>query len=185
MGLEKLFEILQSIWKSLIPFVVVRHYQEAVLLRLGIFKRVLKPGFHWIIPFNFDTVLDNDVKPRTERLAGLSTTTADGKSIGFDAVVTYSISDIKKAILEVHDLQDAVADTCAGVIGMELSNKEWDAIRYGKVTEDLSAICRKRGWKWGIEVHAVQLVGVALVKNLRISGNAGYAKASHGLPPTA
>ena len=71
-------------------------------------------------------------------------------------------------------MKDAVADTCAGVIGTELSNKEWGAIRNGEVSEYLTAVCRKRGWKWGIEVHAVQLMGVALVKNLRISGNAGH-----------
>jgi regulator of protease activity HflC (stomatin/prohibitin superfamily) len=184
-GLEKFFEILQAIWHSLLPFVVITHYQEAVLLRLGIYKRNLGPGFHWIIPLNFDSVLHDDVKPRTERLTGLSTTTADGKSIGFDAVITYFIADIKKALLEVHDLQDAVADTCAGVIGTELSNAEWRQIWHGEVTENLTAVCRKRGRKWGIEVQAVQLMGVALVKNLRISGNSSNAKAFHFNMPTA
>lgn len=184
MGLEKLFEILQSIWASLLPFVVVRHYHEAVQLRLGIYKRSLKPGFHWIVPLNFDVVLHEDVKPRTERLSGLSTTTSDGKSIGFDAVVTYCITDIRKALLEVHDLKDAIADTCAGIIGTELSNKEWSAIWHGEVAEHLTTVCRKRGWKWGIEVQAVQLIGVALVKNLRISGNAGNGQAPHPVPPT-
>lgn len=174
---EKLIELLQASFEALLPFVVLADYQEGVLLRLGRFQRKLEPGFHWKIPCNFDTVLHDDVKPRTERLIGLSTTTTDGKSIGFDAVVTYSISDIRKALLEVHDLKDAVADTCAGCIGTELSNKEWGAIRNGEVAEYLTAICRKRGWKWGIEVHAVQLMGVALVKNLRISGNT-----SHGGP---
>lgn len=186
MGLEKLFEILQSVWSSCIPFVVIAHYQEAVLLRLGIYKRNLGPGFHWIIPFNFDSILHEDVKPRTERLSGLSTTTTDGKSIGFDAVITYAISDIRKAILEVHDLKDAVSDTCAGCIGTELSNKDWDTIRHGEVSEHLSAVCRKRGWKWGIEIQSVQLMGVALVKNLRISGNAGHSGTQmHFQMPTA
>lgn len=186
MGLEKLFEILQAIWTSLLPFVVVKHYQEAVLLRLGIYKRNLGPGFHWILPLNFDSVLHDDVKPRTEKLSGLSTTTKDGKSIGFDAVVTYSIADIRKALLEVHDLKDAVSDTCAGIIGMELSNAEWSQIWHGEVAEQLTTVCRKRGWKWGIEIHAVQLIGVALVKNLRISGNAGNTGTQmHFQVPTA
>lgn len=179
MGLEKLFELIQTAWHALIPFVVITHYQEAVLLRLGIYKRNLGPGFHWIIPLNFDSVLHEDVKPRTERLTGLSTTTADGKSIGFDAVITYRISDIAKALLEVHDLQDAVADTCAGVLGTELSNKEWRQVWHGEVTENLTTVCRKRGWKYGIEIQSVQLMGVALVKNLRISGNAGNTKTFH------
>lgn len=183
MGLEKLFELVQSAWQALLPFVVIAHYQEAVLLRLGIYKRNLGPGFHWIIPLHFDSVLHEDVKPRTERLPGLSTTTSDGKSIGFDAVITYFISDIKKAILEVHDLQDAVSDTCAGVIGMELANAEWSQIWHGEVVENLTAVCRKRGRKYGIEIQSVQLMGVALVKNIRISGNGGNAKAFHTQSP--
>lgn len=174
---EKLVELLQWAFEACVPFVIIMDYQEGVLLRLGKFKRKLEPGFHWILPLHFDSMLHEDVKPRTERLAGLSTTTADGKSIGFDAVITYSISDIRKALLEVHDLKDAVADTCAGLIGTELSDREWSSIWHGKVTEDLTAVCRKRGWKWGIEIHAVQLMGVSLVKNLRISGNGGHSGA--------
>lgn len=174
---EKLIELAQWAFEALIPFIILMPYQEGVLIRLGRFERVLGPGFHWCLPLHLDTVLHDDVKPRTERLTGLSTTTTDNKSIGFDAVVTYSISDVRKALLEIHNLKDAVADTCAGVIGTELSNKEWSAIRNGEVSEYLTTVCRKRGWKWGIEIHAVQLMGVALVKNLRISGNT-----SHGGP---
>jgi regulator of protease activity HflC (stomatin/prohibitin superfamily) len=180
---EKLIEILQASFEALIPFVILADYQEGVSLRLGRFHRKLMPGFHWKIPY-FDSVLHDDVKPRTERITGLATTTADGKSVGFDAVITYSISDIRKALLEVHDLKDSIADACAGCIGTELSNKDWDSVRNGKVSQDLTTICRKRGWKWGVEIDAVQLVGVALVKNLRISGNGGHAeKALHPTGP--
>ena len=180
---DKLFEIIQWAFEALLPFIIIFDYQRGVLLRLGRFKRELDPGFHWKLPLNYDTVLHDDIKPRTERLVGLSTTTTDDKSIGFDAVITYSISDIRKALLEVHDLKDAIADTCAGIIGTELSNQEWGSIRHGQASENLTAICRKRGWKWGIEVHAVQLMGVALVKNLRISGNSGETKTSHPTSP--
>ena len=181
--LDKLFEIIQWAFEALIPFVIIPEYQRAVHLRLGKFKRELGPGLHWKIPLHFDVVLDEYVVPRTKRIAGLSTTTADGESIGFEAVITWSISNIRKALLEVHDLEDAVADSCAGIIGTELSKAEWHAIWHGEVTEDLSTVCRKRGWKWGIEVHAVQLVGVARVRNLRIS-HSGGPSANH-LGPVA
>jgi regulator of protease activity HflC (stomatin/prohibitin superfamily) len=168
---DRIFEILQWAFEALVPFVIILEYQRGVLLRLGKFKRELGPGFHWCLPLHLDTVLHEDVMPRTQRIAGLSTTTRDGKSIGFDAVVTWSIADISKALLKVHDLDDAIADSCAGIIGTELSNAEWDAIWHGEVSENLTNVCRKRGWKWGIEVSAVQLMGVAVVRNLRISSN--------------
>jgi regulator of protease activity HflC (stomatin/prohibitin superfamily) len=116
-----------------------------------------------------DQTVNEHVVPRTTRLTGLATTTNDGKAIGFDAVVTWRISDIQKAVLEVSELKDAIADSCAGIIGAELSNASWIDIIHGETVEALTAACRKRGWKWGVEIQLVQLTGVAPVKNLRVS----------------
>jgi regulator of protease activity HflC (stomatin/prohibitin superfamily) len=167
--LDKLLDFLASVWKELVPIVVLHPYDGAVQLRLGRALRVLEGGgWYWKVPFADDIVNDH-VVPRTTRLNGLATTTSDGKAIGFDAVVTWRISDVRKAMLDVSDLRDAIADSCAGVIGTELSNASWLAIIHGNTVEDLTAACRKRGWKWGVEIQQVQLTGVAPVKNLRVS----------------
>src|ERR1700727_2111427 len=167
--LDKLLDLLASIWEHLIPIAIIHPYNGDVQLRMGAFLRVLEGGqWYWKVPFA-DTVLIDHVVPRTERLTGLATTTLDGKAIGFDAVVTYRISDIQKALLEVSDLKDAIADSCAGIIGTELSNADWEKIIHGDMVETLTAACRKRGWKWGVEIQLVQLTGVAPVKNLRVS----------------
>lgn len=184
--IDKIVEILQAIWTSLLPFVVLAPYEQGVQLRLGKFKRVLlEPGLYWCLPLHFDVVLKDTVVPRTSRLTGLSTTTSDGYSIGFEAVITWSISNVRVALLEVNDLDDAIADTCAGVIGTELANNEWHAIWHGEATENLTKVCRKRGFKWGVEIASVQLVGVATVKNLRISTGGEGSKHTHfhGLSP--
>lgn len=167
--LDKLWEIIAASLNALCFWCVIDPYQRAVLLRLGIFNRELGPGFYWKLPFHIDRVLTENVVPRTERLTGLSTTTSDGKSVGFDVVVTYRIHDIQKALLEVNDLKDAIADCCAGQIGTDLSNSTWESIRHGDAIDSLTGACRKRGWKWGVEIQGIQLTGIALVKNLRIS----------------
>jgi regulator of protease activity HflC (stomatin/prohibitin superfamily) len=167
--LDKLLDFIVSIWNDLTPITVLNPYTGAVQIRLGKTLRVLEGGaWYWKIPFA-DYILHDTVVPRTERLTGLATTTSDGKAIGFDAVITYRISDVAKALLEVHDLKDAIADSCAGIIGTELSNRAWAAIIHGDTVEELTAACRKRGWKWGVEIQLVQLTGVAPVKNLRVS----------------
>jgi regulator of protease activity HflC (stomatin/prohibitin superfamily) len=166
---DRIFDILSVIWHDLMPVVAVDPYEGAVQLRMGAFKRVLEGGnWYWKIPF-VDRIIPEHVVPRTERLNGLATTTVDGKAIGFDAVITYCISDIKKATLQVSDLKDAIADSCAGIIGTELSNSTWEDIVHGKTVEMLTTACRKRGFKWGVEIQQVQLTGVAPVKNLRVS----------------
>jgi regulator of protease activity HflC (stomatin/prohibitin superfamily) len=167
--LDKLLEFLAAVWSDLTPIVILNPYTSGVQIRLGKLLRVLGGGdWYWKIPFA-DYILHEFVVSRTERLTGLATTTVDGKAIGFDAVITYRISDIQKALLEVHDLKDAIADSCAGIIGTELSNRTWTEIIHGDTVDDLTSACRKRGWKWGVEIQLVQLTGVAPVKNLRVS----------------
>lgn len=167
--LDKLLDFIVSIWNDLIPIAVLNSYTGAVQIRLGKTLRVLEGGgWYWKIPFA-DYILHDVVVPRTERLTGLATTTSDGKAIGFDAVVTYRISDIQKALLEVHDLKDAIADSCAGIIGTELNNAAWADIIHGNTVDALTKACRARGRKWGVEIQLVQLTGVAPVKNLRVS----------------
>jgi regulator of protease activity HflC (stomatin/prohibitin superfamily) len=178
--LDKLLELLQHVWASLLPFVVLAPYEQGVQLRLGKFKRVLsEPGFYWCLPFNLDVVLKDNVVARTSRLTGLSTTTSDGHSVAFEAVVTWSISDVRKALLEINDLDDAIADTCAGALGTELANNEWSAVWHGEAAENLTKVCRKRGFKWGVEISTVQLVGVAKTRNLRISLGGEGSKHTH------
>jgi regulator of protease activity HflC (stomatin/prohibitin superfamily) len=168
---DKLWEIVQAIWEFLIPVVVLYPFEKGVLCRLGAFKRELEPGLHWVIPFHIDQVFNEHITPRTEHLTGLATTTKDGQSVGFDAVITWKISSIKRALLEVTDLKDAIADTCAGQIGTTLAEATWDAIRSGEVVENLTEVVRKRGWRWGVEILNVQLSGVARVRNFRVTGS--------------
>src|SRR5579863_7314377 len=167
---DRIFDFVQNFLHLLLPFVVLQPYEAGVLIRLGEFKRTIGPGgFHWCYPLNIDRVWEDHITPRTHHLAGLATTTKDGKSIGFDAVVTYRISDIEKALLRVTQVQDAISDTCMGIIGTTLSDSSWDDVLHGLATDGLTEACRKRGWKWGIEIIGVQLAGVCLVKNIRLS----------------
>ena len=168
---DRLWEIIAAIWEALIPFTILYPFEKGVLCRFGKFQRELEAGFHWCIPFHVDTVFHEHITPRTDHLIGLSTTTKDGHAVGFDAVVTWKISDIKKALMEVTDLKDAISDTCAGQIGTTLADATWDDIRSGDVIENLTTVVRKRGWRWGVEIMNVQLSGVSRVKNFRVTGS--------------
>jgi regulator of protease activity HflC (stomatin/prohibitin superfamily) len=167
--LDRLVDLFVSSLRLFQFWTVVYGYEQAVRFRFGVFHSVMEPGAHWKLPFNMDYIHKEHVVPKTERLASLATTTLDGKSVGFDAVITFKINDIRKAVLEVEDVRDSIADACAGVIGTQLAGATWEDIRLGAATDALTAACRKRGWKWGIEIQSVQLVGVSLVRNLRLA----------------
>jgi regulator of protease activity HflC (stomatin/prohibitin superfamily) len=165
---ERIFELIAQFADLFKFWEVIHPYEGGLVLRLGIYNRDLKPGYNWIIPLGIEHTVTEYTVPRTSRLHSMSTTTKDGKTIGFEAVVTWRINDLKKSLLEVSSLKDAIADCCQGVIGTELAESSWEEILHGKVIESLTSVCRKNGWKWGVEVIRVQLTGVAAARNLRL-----------------
>lgn len=179
--LDRIIDVIYAIWHALIPWIVLQPYEAGVLVRLGKFKRVLGPGFHWVLPLHIDKVWDEHTTPSTHRIGGLSTTTKDGKAVGFDAIITYQIADVEKALLRVTQVKDAVLDTCMGVIGTALSDAAWDEILHGKVTDELTKLCARRGRKWGIEILSVQLAGACLVKNIRLVGGQHSVEVEHSV----
>lgn len=165
---ERLSQLLAQFGELFKFWEVLHPYEGGLVLRLGIFNRDLKPGFNWIVPFGFEHTITEYTVPRTSRIHAMSTTTKDGKTAGFEAVITWRVNDLHKSLLEISGLKDAIMDCCMGVIGTELSESSWDDIVHNKMSETLSAACRKNGWRWGVEIIRVQLTGVVAAKNIRL-----------------
>jgi len=139
------------------------------LLRLGRFVKVLDPGLHWLLPMGIDEAMKEGSVPTTHSLGDEATVTKDGKTAAFHAIVTYQIRDIRKAMLDVLDTDHAVRDACAGEIGKVMRERTWDELRHSEgLLDDLTAACRKRGFRYGIEIMSVQLASLALAKNIRL-----------------
>jgi regulator of protease activity HflC (stomatin/prohibitin superfamily) len=112
---DKLIELLSEWWLQITPFVIIRDYEEAVLLRFGKFKSVLKPGIHFKLPL-FDEVIDQHVVVTTLSLDAQSLYTKDKQNIVVKGVIKYKISDVKIFLLEVFDAQDALSDMSQSII---------------------------------------------------------------------
>lgn len=149
--------------------VVLPEYEKGVQLRFGKFVRVLEPGLHFIVPFAVDEIMREAVVPTTHSLGDEATCTKDGKTAAFHAVVTYQVRDIRKAMLDVNDTDHAVRDACAGEIGKLMRERTWEELQHSEaLLDDLTAVCRKRGFRYGIEIMSVQLASLALAKNIRV-----------------
>lgn len=166
--LDKLVDLLISCVELLRFWIVLDPFEQGVLLRLGKFVRVIEPGFHWVFPFRIDHVLFECVVPSTHSLGDESVITLDGKSVGFHAIVTYQVRDIKKAMLEIEDVNHAVRDACLGEIGRVLRESTWAEVIDPSILDKCTTACRKRGFRYGIEIMSVQLGSLALVRNIRV-----------------
>lgn len=168
---DRFLQLLVDSLEWFLPFKVVDAYEEGVVLRFGVFHRHLSPGFHWVVPLGVERVITDEVVTRVVNLNSQSLTTSDGVPVVVGGAVTMSIHNIKKALLNVRTVQQAVADSCCGVIGREVSGADWDQLTKSEFAFNLSGQCREYAKKYGITIERVQLTDLSKMRALSLHIN--------------
>lgn len=166
--IDRLVQLIIDCAKLFMFWVVIDEYERGVLLRLGTFRRILEPGFHFRIPFLVDQVMVDNVVTRTTDLPPQSLTTKDNKTISTRIVVTSNIRDIKKALLEVEGMDHALIDSCAAAVSDYVTGMTWEELRGNISVEALTKMCRKNAWRYGVEIERVQLADLAISRVIRL-----------------
>jgi len=149
---------------------VVEPYEEAVVTRLGKFNRSLESGFHWVAPFAIERTYSDSVVPVTHDLAPQSLTTADGRSVVVRAVITRSITDIRKAILECEGVENVLVDSAVGAVADAVRAHTWDELSGKPFAQELTEEVRSRAKPLGVRIHRVQLADISASRSLRVWG---------------
>lgn len=163
---DKLIEIISHWWLQIVPFVIVRDYEEAVLLRFGRFNKLLKPGMHAKLPF-FDEVIEQHIAITTLSLDAQSLYTKDKQNIVVKAVVKYKIADVKTFLLEVYDAQDAISDMSQSIIKNVIMSMTMEECTDMELDNTLTKKVRVEARKWGVEVQQVTLTDLAPIRSFR------------------
>ena len=166
--LDRLIDLLLQWVSFFVPFVVIDDFERGVVLRFGRFNRVLEPGFHWIVPFEVDRVLVDNVVPRTMNMGAQSLTTSDGVQVALGLILTCRIHDIRKALLEVEGVDDAVRDCCYAEVGGIVHQHTWQEMQVEEINEDMLRACRRRAFQYGVEVMRVQISDLAKTRTYRL-----------------
>jgi membrane protease subunit HflK len=164
---DKLIELLSNWWYYITPVVIVPTYEEAVLLRCGHFKKVLRPGFHVKFPI-FDEVIKQHVVVTTLSLAAQSLYTRDKQNIVVKGVIKYRISDVKTFLLEVFDAQDALADMTQSIIKNIIISSPLEQCIDPEMDNILTKKVRTEAKKWGVDIQQVTLTDIAPIRSFRI-----------------
>jgi len=146
----------------------VREWERGVVLRLGCFNRVLKPGISWVIPFVDSITSVVDMRIRATSFSAEKTLTMDTVPVNVDAVLFWVVTDAKKAILEVEGYESVISwisqTTLRDVIGKnELLKMISD--REG-LDEELQRIIDAKTSEWGITVQSVEIRDVVIPSEL-------------------
>jgi regulator of protease activity HflC (stomatin/prohibitin superfamily) len=168
---DKLFDTIVQ-FASLFKFwQVVDEYQKGIILRLGKFNRVMGPGLHFLVPFGVDRTIEVTTVTKTADLYPAFLTIKDGTTVSASVIIRYNIRDVKKALLEVDHVMDAIKDAVNGHVSRLVRMSTWDELSSAEFAENLPKECRKRAWRYGIEIEDVILNDLCRTRAIAILHN--------------
>ncbi|MDP6444498.1 MAG: SPFH domain-containing protein, partial [Pirellulaceae bacterium] len=138
---------------------MVKDWDRAVLLRLGKFKQVLKPGVSWVAPGIDSVAARVDMRIRSTSFSAEKTLTQDTVPVNVDAVLFWVVTDAERSILEVKDFEKTVSwaaqTTLRDVIGQtELVRMISDR---QTLDDELQSIIDAKTTDWGVTVQSVEI----------------------------
>jgi regulator of protease activity HflC (stomatin/prohibitin superfamily) len=161
-------DLLVRFGRDMLPFVIIEQWNGAVQLRLGKFIKVLYPGIHFKIPF-FDSIIECPVITQSVNLPSQTLTTLDEQSIVLKSIIRYKVSNIRTYLLGVMHANDVLIDTTQGIIRDVVEMTTWNNLV--DVNETITNKVKEYVVRWGIEVEAVTITDLGIVKSFRIFGD--------------
>lgn len=114
----------QVLLEKISPVFFVYQYQKGVLLRRGIFLRLLKHGWNWKAPVIDRYHVCNAVL-ETMFITNVNITTNDNKPCTVSCCFEYAIADERKWLLDANDAESNIKDISMGVIADILFDLDW------------------------------------------------------------
>jgi len=168
---DKLVALIERFGYQLMPWVIIEEWNEGVQLRYGKFIKVLYPGMHFKIPF-FDSVIECPVITQSVNLPSQTLTTLDEQGIVLKSIIRYRVSNIQTYLLSVMHANDVLIDTTQGIIRDVVERTKWDDLV--DVNSQITNEVKEYVVRWGIEVEAVTITDLGIVKSFRIFGDEGH-----------
>lgn len=163
-----LWHILKDIvgWFQVCTF--IDPWEEGILVRRGKFKRVVKGGVAWHLPFGQDHLHTVNVRPTAMELDEQTVETGDGVTIVCSGVLMWSIFDVKKSMIDVEDAAETLSDIAVGVIQEMVEGQDWEYIKSDAFRKDVRRAIQKQARKWGIKVPSFKFHDLARVYAFRV-----------------
>lgn len=140
---------------------VVDEDEGAVRLQLGRVKETLGPGLHWRAPLGIHQIRKMKVVPDTYNLSPQALSTKDGKQVAVSLVVQFQIADVRKALMEVTDLEGVVKDSALGNCAQLVQAHDWETVRSAEFAETLTKAARRPAFRYGVEIMSVKFADVS------------------------
>ena len=168
--LSALFGVAAFVCVAFLPatMAINKEWEEAIVLRLGKFQRLVGAGFFfkWPLAENF---LKQDKRIITLDVARQEVMTKDNISVSVDAVVFMRVVDTKDSLVNIQNVWNSVMKYAQTTMRDVVGNVELDELlaKRDAIADRIAQIVEKGTEEWGIDIISVNLQNVELPDNLK------------------
>ncbi|MCA9362043.1 slipin family protein [Candidatus Kaiserbacteria bacterium] len=136
----------------------VKQYERGVVLTMGRFTSLRRPGWSIIVPV-FQRMEKVDLRVKAVDVPDQKVITRDNVSASINAVIYYKVADAAKAVLEVENFRYAVSQLAQTTMRNIVGGAELDEVlaQRDKLSEQIRTVIDQETDQWGIKVDNVEL----------------------------
>ena len=159
---------------------IIDQFERGVVLTLGRFTGVRMPGLNFLMPY-VQTMRKADVRVTVMEVKQQDVITSDNVSVKVSAVAYYQIIDAQKALLDVEDYRNAIAQLAQIMLRSTIGKHPLDELlsQQDKLNQTLSLALEERTRTWGVRIDHVEIRSVDLDASM-IRAIAQEAEAERG-----
>ncbi len=137
---------------------IVRPYERGLVERLGKFKKEVKAGLHFIIPF-FDKMIKVDMREHVIDVPPQEVITKDNVVVVVDAVIYYEVTDAFKSVYNVNNFEFATIKLAQTNLRNVIGELELDQTLTSResINAKLRTVLDEATDKWGIRITRVEI----------------------------
>ena len=166
--LQEIFDRLMSIFPRIM---MLPPYEAGIRMTLGKHIKVLTPGWYLYWPL-IQELITMEVQTQVADIRTQSVRTADDKDIIVSGTIQYRINDIEKAICNVQDVDEALANLTLGII-LDFVNKKTmsDLQNVESLKSELRKGMAEACSGWGVKIERVFITDLGHTRNIRLLMN--------------
>jgi regulator of protease activity HflC (stomatin/prohibitin superfamily) len=141
---------------------VINQGNQAIVERLGKYKRTLQPGLRVVWLFWERIAVEETLREQVLDTEPQQAITKDNISAYVDAVVYWRINNLYKAYYDVEDVKEAIGNLVITTLRSEIGRMDLDETYSSRseINENLSVYLKEAADSWGVEVIRVEVQGI-------------------------
>ncbi len=152
-------------------FVVVHMRESIVVERLGKFKKVFEPGFHFLIPFFDRVAYRHEIREQVLDIPSQTCITNDNMQVEVDGLVYLKVIDPKKASYGIGDYRNASINLAQTTMRSEVGRLSLSRIfsERDELNDKIVREIDEASDPWGIKVLRYEIKNVAPSRHVLVT----------------